>query len=229
MALKSREKLLVGVMLIAGSIALGVGVALPMLDEANANLANKSALETDIKSLTDTKQMVETLVMKLEQKQHIPKDVVIRQYNAGNLEEMIKAILDQIVGQATAQNNVLVSLKPYQAEPFVPPPAEDETKKQEGSNAAASGDAKKEEEPEPPPLQTFGYEIVFRGNYNSIYAFLKSLDTSKELVEINSISLNNEREPGATAAAALDQVPADPSKPLLLTTKIRLVLKPAAQ
>ena len=74
-------------------------------------------------------------------------------------------------------------------------------------------------------LETFGYTMAIRGNYNQMKNFLEAMFSSRELVEILSIELQNEN--GPTRAGGSTSMPVDYSRPIKMIATMRLVLQPA--
>lgn len=227
MALKDREKLMVGGMMITGGLALLIGLGLPQFDAVNANLTQKGELETQIKGMEVQQQALHTEIDNLQKRNDLPKDIVIRQFTSQNREQIIKAMVDEIVNLAAHAGNKLISLEPHEVEPLFPPPAPVDPKAAPVDATATDPNAA----PAPPPqplLEAFGYTMAVRGSYNQVQDFLKSMFSNKELIEVTSIELQNEN--GVTrggATASTTTVPIDYSRPIKLITKMRLVLEPA--
>jgi cytoskeletal protein RodZ len=244
MGLKRSEKMLVGLGMMAGGLALLIGVGLPQWDAYSATNTQIAALNDEIKLMDSQKTSLNAQIALLEKNTDIPPDIHIRTYTEQSKDEVIKAMLDQLVNMATDTGNKFISLSPDEtAAPIVaPPPVADKAKdvKAQGNQAAqtastpATGDAAAGQSadpnapPEVPPpiLSTFGYNLSIRGTYDSLQRFLRSLDSQKELMEVSAIQIENEagadRAGGDSGAAKTS----DPMHPLKLTASVRIVLQP---
>jgi hypothetical protein len=135
-----------------------------------------------------------------------------------------------VVQVSNDTGNVFISLTPFDAEPIVPPPPPPD--KTDGSTTASatttgSTDPNKPEAPPAPLLSTFGYEIDMRGTYDSLQSFLRNMDQQKELMEVFSITLQNEAFPDPSKPPTTDPNSSpDPKFPIRLNAKLRLVLQP---
>lgn len=233
MALKKSEKLLVGGALIAGGIALFIGVGLPQWDAYTSSNTQVTDLNQQITDLGTQKETLNAQIALLEKNTDIPPGIEIKTYTPDNKEAIIKEQLDEVVGLATRAGNKFISLTPTEAEPILPPPkAPEKGKNGEAAanpeatgtaDASASGDKKEPVMPDP-ILSTFGYDLAVRGTYNSIQNFLKLMDEQRALLEVSGIRLENEAGGDQTASAG-DKV-IDPSAPIRLTAKLRLALQP---
>lgn len=226
MALKKSEKTLVGVALIAGAIALVVSVALPQWDAFLASSGQITTLQQEIEGMNAQKTNLNAQIALLNRNTDIPADILIRTYNESNRAQIIKELLDNVVGLATEANNKFISLVPREAEPVLPPPQKKDTKTTGAQTAAgAATDPAKPEEAEvsAPILSTFGYDLAIRGTYQSVQAFLRAMDTQKELLEISSIQLENE---AGNQQSSTDTDARDPNYPIRLIARIRLALQP---
>jgi hypothetical protein len=74
-----------------------------------------------------------------------------------------------------------------------------------------------------PGLQTYGYDLVVRGNYQSVQGFLASLNKHKELIEVSNILIENE---AGTERQDTDGIKSDLLRPIKLTTRLKLILLP---
>jgi hypothetical protein len=74
-----------------------------------------------------------------------------------------------------------------------------------------------------PGLQTYGYDLVVRGNYQSIQGFLASLNKHKELIEVSNILIENE---AGSERQDTDGIKSDLLRPIKLTTRLKLILLP---
>jgi hypothetical protein len=246
MGLKRSEKMLVGLGMMAGGLALLIGVGLPQWDAYSATNTQIAALNDEIKLMDSQKTSLNAQIALLEKNTDIPPDIHIRTYTEQSKDEVIKAMLDQLVNMATDTGNKFISLSPDEtAAPIVaPPPAADKDKAKDGKaqgnqatptastsatgSAAADQPADPNAPPEVPPpiLSTFGYNLSIRGTYDTLQHFLRSLDSQKELMEVSAILVENEagadRAGGGSGAATTS----DPMHPLKLTASVRIVLQP---
>lgn len=227
--MKKSEKTLVGLMMIVGGIALVVGVGLPQWDAFSNNSSRISTLNDEIKGLQVQKENLNATIALLEKNTAIPPGLEIRRYTDQNREEIIKSLLDGVVKLATGAGNRFISLTPSEVAPILappPPPKEGAgTKGATNTNAAASTDPNAAPAAPPPLLSTFGYELAIRGTYDSLQGFLRAMDSQKELLELSSITLENE----ASKSGKGPDDTADPHFPIRLTAKVRLALQPARQ
>lgn len=231
MALKKSEKMMVGYGLIAGGIAIVVGLGLPQLDAFNASNTQVNDMNQQIKDLAVQKETLTAQIALLEKNTDIPPGIDIRTYTADNKEQTIKEMLDGVVSLATEAGNRFISLTPADADPVIPSPAPTADK---GKDAAATGTAqssaadadsdKKQSALPPPIMSTFGYDLAIRGTYDSIQNFLKAMDGQKELLEISGIRLENEA--GNDQVNSSGERITDPSAPIRLTAKLRLAMQP---
>ena len=233
MALKKSEKMMVGYGLIAGGIAIVVGLGLPQLDAFNASNGQVNDMNQQIKDLAVQKETLTAQITLLEKNTDIPPGIDIRTYTADNKEQTIKEMLDGVVGLATEAGNRFISLTPSDADPVIPPPAATADKGKDAATGAAqtpaagataSGDDKKDAALPPPIMSTFGYDLAIRGTYDSIQNFLKAMDGQKELLEISGIRLENEA--GNDQVNSSGERITDPSAPIRLTAKLRLAMQP---
>jgi len=242
MALKKSEKNLVGVATIAIGGAIIMMVAMPQWDSWNASNNQVNALKEEIKNFTAQQDSLKAQVALLRQHTDVPLGVIIRTYNEGNREQIIKSLLDHVVNLAMGAGNRFISLKPSDAAPMIPPPAPSAAAAKTGTTTttttstttAASAttstttsttpDANAEAEAAvaPPPLTTFGYDMAIRGSYDTLQRFLRIMGQQKELLEIVSLTLDNEALKGKAGSAGTP----DPSRPLKLTAHLRLAIQP---
>lgn len=231
MALKEREQKLIGAMLIVGAIAAFVGVGLPNFDTISKSLAKKKELEDENKSLDTQKATLETSVKALQEAARLPNDMQVRQYTAETQQKVVKELLDSVIKYSAKNGNTVVYLKPWADVPKIlpPPPPVDTT----AAAAAGTPGATTPPATTPPPspadmLTTVGYEFAMRGTYQTIQNFLEAMDEQKEILELNSIQLVNEAgadRVGGKGAIPSTDVLKDPTKPIRLTVKLRLVLE----
>ncbi|HEY9687619.1 MAG TPA: hypothetical protein V6C52_11645 [Coleofasciculaceae cyanobacterium] len=239
MGLKRSEKMLVGLGMMAGGLALLIGVGLPQWDTYSATNTQIASLNDEIKLLDSQKTSLNAQIALLEKNTDIPSDIHIRTYTEQNQDEVIKAMLDQLVNMATDTGNKFISLNPDdKAEPIMPPPpSADKDKAKAGSQAAntpVAGDAASGQpaDPNAPPavppplLSTFGYDLSIRGTYDSLQGFLRSLDSQKELMEVSAIQIENEAGADRAGGDSGATTTSDPMHPLKLTASVRIVLQP---
>ena len=152
------------------------------------------------------------LVFHLKKLKELPDNITVRQFEPDTFQQKVKSMLDSIVNLSTLNGNDLIALSPWQAPGIpVPPPKLDK-----------EGNPIPEEHPKP-KLETFGYELVVRGDYRSIIGFIASLNDHGELIEITDVKLENEagENRSTTTSEALN-----PFKPIKLTTRLVLFLQP---
>lgn len=230
MALKQSEKTLVGVALLAGGLGLFVAVGMPQFDAFTASNNTLTSLKEEMVSLKSQEESLNAQIAILERNTDIPSDIKVKTYTEDNREEIIKQLLDQVVGLATGAGNKFISLIPAEVAPLVaaapvpdsettppatetPPPATETT----GEPAAPVVPS--------PVLNTFGYQLAVRGTYDTIQKFLTAMADQKELLEISAIEVTNEATAeGASRADAL----IDPNYPIKLTATIRLAMQPVS-
>ncbi len=225
MALKDREAKLIGIMLIIGGLGAFVALGLPQLDALGKAVQQKGTLEQSNQDLEAQKQTIQTAINTLQEQAKLPNDVKVRQYTDATQQKVVKEILDTVIKSAATRDNTVVYLKPWlEVTPIIPPPPAPDPNAQPPAGANAAPPAP----PPPPPLTTVGYEFAIRGTYQTIQSFLESMDQQKEIVEINSVQLLNEGgadRVGGKGAITAAEVLKDPTKPIRLTTKLRLVLE----
>lgn len=230
MALKPNEKKLVGIMMLVGGVAMITALGLPQWDAFMANTSQSGSLNEEIKSLDAQKANLGSQIALMEKNTAVPPGLKIRTYTEENREQIIKEMLDGVLGMATTAGNKFISLKPLEeqaAEQAAPEATSEQGTAQapDGATADAAAQSQAAETAAPTAtLSSFGYELSIRGTYNTIQGFLRALDEQKELMEISGIVLENEYNPDQPADA--DSNP-DPSFPIRLTAKLRLVLQPA--
>ena len=215
-----RDKIALGLLLFAGAGILIV-VALPIWDSFNANMAKKNQDEAGIASLTEKINSLNTEIQAIQSDVPMPSGVEVRKFKTDSREEVVKDIVDNVVKKATAPGNKLVYLLPFPADPIKPPltPEQEQAVKDGKMSEPAS------------PYDTIGYDLAVRGTYGSIQDFLSALDNQREIVEVVSIALVNEagvdragtKPPNFNISGA--DVILDPSKPIRLTAKLRLILE----
>lgn len=229
--MKAREKTIVGVGLMAGGIFLMMQFGLPQWDQFTANLNTINSAGARLQNFQATRDALANEVRKLRNTDTLPAAVQIREFSGDNLQEMVKGMLDDVVGFAAANNNKLVQLKPYAADPFIKPPQLENDNTPFGQKKELTPEQEKQLE-ESRQLQTIGYELVIRGTYGTIQSFLKDMEQYGELVEISSIELVNEAGADRSGTDPLvdggqADVLFDPSRPIRATMNLRLGLKRA--
>ncbi|MEB3244715.1 MAG: hypothetical protein VKJ06_01875 [Vampirovibrionales bacterium] len=248
-----QKKLLLIVALIA---VLGAGAMMIVMPTIKALSTNWQALQTAKSELESTSSQKEALLAELESYKNrnvIPKGIILRPYSPTAYDKSIKIMLDAVVDLAAQNGNLLISLEPASSlenvggSPAPPPPqpkaepAPPETAPAEvAADGAATGDAATAAAPPPPPetlLLPYGYRLAVRGSYENILDFLKAVAALKELIEIKSISIENELMPGGVppnpseqGAGSTPVVAAltNPQKPLKLMAFIQLYLVDSA-
>lgn len=220
--MKRSETTLVGLMLIAGSVALVSLVGLPKWDEFSTAQSQITALNDELKSMDARKNSLNAEIAQLEKNSIIPPDLEIETYTDKNREQIIKKMLDQIVNLATDAGNLFISLAPSDDKPASAPQPQTTAAKDGKQGAASSGNAEEAEGPPPPVLNQFSYELSVRGTYASLQNFLKSVAAQKALVEISAIKLENE----SASVASGNGIEADPFHPIRMTATVRLALQP---
>ncbi|WP_373533211.1 hypothetical protein [Vampirovibrio sp.] len=235
MALRQNEKTLVGAALVAGGIAIFVGLGLPQFDAYTANTTQFNALSDELKNLQIEKDSLTGQIAILEKNTDIPPDIKVKTFTEDTREVVIKQMLDQVVGLATGAGNKFISLAPAEVDPLISSSA---TASAEGEPAAdatnAPADAATPEEgaegepvaPPPPMLTTFGYQLAVRGTYNTIQSFLRLMAQEKELMEMTAINVVNESNNKDTAGAT--DTLYDPGSPIKLMVTIRLAMQQVA-
>jgi len=242
MALKKSEKNLVGIASIAVGGAIIMMVAMPQWDSWNASNNQVNSLKEEIKNFTTQQESLNAQIALLKQHTDVPLGVTIRTYNEGNREQIIKALLDHVVNLAMGAGNRFISLKPSEAAPMIPPPppsaataktattttttsASTTSTTSTTTSTTQDANAAAEAAVAPPPLTTFGYDMAIRGSYDTLQRFLRIMGQQKELLEIVSLTLDNEALKGKVGSA----VTPDPSRPLKLTAHLRLAIQPERQ
>ncbi|MDX2084456.1 MAG: hypothetical protein SFZ03_03600 [Candidatus Melainabacteria bacterium] len=113
------------------------------------------------------------------------------------------------------------------------PPPDKNTPATASDAANASPDGNGEGKADSKPANTVNlmvhsFDLSIRGRYQSILSFLEEMRAFRELVEIETIALENEAGPARTEANAT-QSHVNPLKPIKLTARMKLYLLPADQ
>ena len=226
MALKKREKMLVGVMLVCVAVATVAYVTLPCWDSLSANQQKLTDTKASVQSLTTQKGSLQSELESLKTANNLPPGIDIPRITSKTKEIVIKGILDDVVSNAADSGNKLISLKPYDAPPIIPPPPPPEPNKNNAPAMPGMGTQTQEAPPPPPPLVSVGYELAVRGTYNTIQAFLKRMDNPNQLIEMHGIELENESGPVRVSegGAPDENAVTDPMYPIKLKAKLRLIL-----
>jgi hypothetical protein len=222
--MKQSEKTLVGLMLIVAGAAIVGLVGLPQWDTFSNNQTQVTSLNDELKSLDAQKVSLTAEIGQLEKNSIIPKDVEVQVYTDKNREQIIKSMLDHVVGLATQQTgNLFISLAPSDESKNTPAPPPPPTKGAADTAQTAANAGGEPPVAPSPVLNKFSYELSVRGTYSSIQNFLKEMAKQKALMEIASMRLENEQ--GTTTVSA--DSPADPFHPIKMTATIRLALQPS--
>ncbi|MGE0201829.1 MAG: hypothetical protein AB7P76_12800 [Candidatus Melainabacteria bacterium] len=229
MALKAREQMLVGLLLLGGAAYLLFMVGGEQFGKLQTNMTTISSAQGTIESLTTQENTLRSEVTTLKAAGLLPPGIHVRKIPpTESLETLVKDTLDQVVSFASRNNNKLIRLEPTDAPPIVPPPPPPEP--------TASGAPAPETAEEAPvsPIISVGYKLALRGTYATIQDFLREVDRNKDLVEVYSVVLINEQGPargknGATASGDQDILGKpelfDPSKPIEMNAVLRLVFE----
>jgi len=237
--MKSSEKKLVGIAMIAGGIALVFGLGLPQMDTFNANTTKSTSLKADLEAAQADKLNLNLQISMLEKNIAIPRNIQIKTFSSDNEEEAAKELLDHVVNLATDSGNKFVGLSPAKVDPFLTPPKPKANSTATGIAASAtpappanatSTTATDSNSPQDasaqaslPLLITKGYELTIRGSYASLQAFLRAMDQQLMVMDMLNFDLENEMANATTGGAAAGD--ADPSLPLRLKVTLRLALQ----
>ncbi len=220
-SVSNRDKIILGGGLIAaGFIVVGLLLIEPAWKNIEATQLKIKEAETLVESLSAQEKSINLEIQRYQQKVDLPSNLIIREFKTASLDENIKIMLDAVIHTATAAGNVLVSLEPIASAP-PPPPA---TPPAAPATPAVPG-AAPPPPPPPPALRAVEYDMVVRGNYNNLVSFFKTMSEYNELVEIISIKMQNEGSSERVASGSSGGR-MDPSKPIRLTAKFKLYLKP---
>ena len=242
--MKKSEKTLVGVVAIAGGMALFFLMGLPQWDSFSSKNTQVSLLRDEVKNLETQKTTLDAQVTLLERNTDIPPGIMIRKYNEQTRAQIIKELIDKAVNLSTNAGNRFISLFPADVDAIIPPaapntagttvtkatattsPTTPATTTTTTTTTATGGSDVQQPILPKPVLSTFGYDLAVRGTYDTLQRFLKTMDVEKELMEITNITLENESSaiPGASSTGS--GVLADPHYPIRMTARIRLALQP---
>lgn len=238
MALNQNEKKMVGAALVAGGLAIFVGLGLPQFDAYTAGNTQLNTLIDEQKNLQLEKESLIGQIAILEKNTDIPPDIKVKTYTDDNREVVIKQMLNQVVELATGVGNQFISLSPTEVDPLIStssgapekgdagtPEAQGETPEPQSKSSEATASASEGEAGASPPpmLNTFGYQLAIRGTYQTIQNFLKQMAQERELMEITTINVVNESNTSSSTGSA--EAVADPGAPIKLTVTIRLAMQ----
>lgn len=209
-----REKYMIGGLLVAlGVGGVGYGLIWPSFQGIMGKMEQKAQSELVVQAQEAQVTQLTQQIRDLKKLKDLPEGLMVRQFSSDTLQENIKGMVDQIVQLSTENGNELILLEPWAAPPINPP--------SESTKADAKGDAPPE--PPAPQLQTFGYALTVRGDYGNIIGFLGALNSHQELIEVNSVSIENEAGEERSSAPS---GPTNPFKPIKLTANMILFLQP---
>jgi len=252
--MKSTEKQLVGVAILAAGIYVVFSFGLPQWDAFSTNNAKSATLQSDLKAAQSEKDSLALQISLLEKNIDIPAGIQVKTFTNDTEEQAAKELLDHVVNLATHSGNKFVSLSPAKVDPFlVPKPA---AKPANGTDPSAPPlatptDAAAAVTPAPadgapsfapgseeekaaalakaqdslPSLVTKGYELTVRGTYSSLQAFLRAMDAQSMVMDMMSFDLENEAAGVNDGAAAAGTTTMDPNFPLRLKVTLRLALQ----
>ncbi len=215
-----REKYLIGGLLVAlGVGGVGLGLIMPTFEAIMTKMGQVQQAEDLVVTQEAQVHQLNQQIRDLKRLKELPEGLVVREYSPDTLQENIKIMIDQIVRLSTTSGNELIALEPWAAPPLVQP----SDPEPEGKGKTGAGEQQVPEKPPAPSLQSFGYALTVRGNYDNIVNFLGALDSHSELIEVNSIDIENESgEDRSTAPAG----PTNPFKPIRLRANMILFLQP---
>ena len=72
-------------------------------------------------------------------------------------------------------------------------------------------------------LRAHGYEMTVRGGYDNVLSFLSRMNEHRELIEIQTVKIENEQ---GSERVGQGEPTVNPLKPIKLTTKLVLYLQP---
>jgi len=229
--MKKSEKVLIGLAMLVGAVALFVMIGMPQLDAVNANQSQLSSLNEDIKNFDAQKVNLTNEINVLEKNSNLPSDVTVLTYTPQNRALLLKGMMDKVVMTATRTGNIFISLAPVD----MPSPAA-------AASTSSSTLDSKTIAPQlapadkntagiaPPPaselLDQFQYTFVVRGSYSSIQQFLSAMAEEKSLIHIQGIKMENEYMPGLGTSSSTPSDSGDPLHPIKLTSLVVLSLQP---
>jgi hypothetical protein len=186
--MQPREKLLLGGLLLGvGLYALPMFVIMPMWADMNKQQATIQAEEQKLPGLEANNTRLSVEIARLKKLETVPTGVNVRKIEGGNPQASVKAMLDDLVTLAKHYGNDLIALTPFAiARPPAPEPE---------SGSKKAGDQPAEPVPvqaQVPATRSFGYTFALRGTYKAIEQYVNVLSTHPELVEIQSITYQNE-------------------------------------
>ncbi len=118
--MKRSEKMLIG----GGMILVGLGILGMFGSEQWNNFSNNTiqadTLNKEIQSMTQQQEGLQRSIENLKKGVDLPQNITIREYTPETRDAIIKAVVDQVVGKATASGNTLISLTPVTVDPFIP-------------------------------------------------------------------------------------------------------------
>lgn len=186
--MKSSERLLIGVVLcMLGMYIVPVFLVMPTWNSVTQTQQTITTTEEQIPVVDTDIARLNAEISRLRKLDNVPEHIKVRKAEGNKTQQEVKAMLDDLVTLANHYNNDLITLQPFNVTPPAPPtpPATDPAP---GGEEAATA-------PEPAPVpatQAFGYDITIRGTYPAIEQFIAVLSTHPELVEIQSITFQNE-------------------------------------
>jgi outer membrane murein-binding lipoprotein Lpp len=227
-------------------VGLGLGgigglMVVPEISAMTTNQQKIEHLDTEVKALEAQQASLNQNIQRYEQENRIPKDLIIRTYEEATKAQVLKEMLDKIVGIASNSGNVFISLEPYETgDPVPAAPAAtaptngtattaNATPAANGTATPAAAPGTPEAAPAAPPqpqLMTYGYTMALRGSYDDVLRFLGSLNSHNELIEVSSIKVENEAGPQRQGSSSANAELLDPTKPIKLTAKVKLILLP---
>jgi hypothetical protein len=247
--MKSSEKKLVGLAILAAGIFVVFSFGLPQWDTFTSNNSKSASLQSDLKATETERDNLNLQISLLQKNIDIPTDIQVKTFTNGSEEQAAKELLDHVVNLATGAGNKFVSLGPVVVEPFLAPPKPPETNPNAPADTAttpteppADLNAAAQTTPTPgsedekaaalakaeaslPPLLTKGYDLTIRGTYGTLQSFLRAMDQEKMVMDMLSFDLQNEAASGSTPGAAASDKNSDPNYPLRLKITLRLALQ----
>ncbi len=218
--MKASEKYLVaGLLFILAFGGIGLYGVFPAFEGVREKLDTISQKEAQITAFKTTISALNTQIVKYQKLEELPEGLVVREFKPDSYEKNIKMMIDKALAMATQTGNDLISLKPWSAP--MPAISSEPVSLEEGETADENGDLKPK--PKDDVLRTYGYEMVIRGAYDNVNGFLSAMNGHNELMEINSIKLENET--GQDREESAGNSLSNPLKPIKMTAKIALFLQ----